>query len=131
MICFCLTSSDIQPLSVVAGNKTSVSLQWNEPPPELTGNPHRNITQYVVKVSSQDGGDPQIVFVPAEVGVVGIVTGLRLPNTFDIGTKVVINTEGQGEQTYDIGVPVFTVTPVAGKYSNINLSLILQHVDFE
>ena len=119
MICFRLTSSDmdIQPPSVVAFNMTSVSLQWNEPPPELTGNPHRNITQYVVTVSPQDGGDAKVVFVPAEAGVVGMVTGLRLPNTFDIGIEVVIDTEGQGEQTYDIGVPVITVTPAPGMYN--------------
>ena len=120
MSCFHLTSPGIQSPSVLAVNMTSISVQWNEPPPVLIGNPHRYITQYEVTVSPRDGGNPQVALVPAEAGVVVIVTGLRLPNTFDIGIDVVIDTEGQGEQTYDIGVPVITVTPAGpGKYNNI------------
>ena len=118
---FLFTSSDIHRLSVVTANTTSITLQWNESAPELTGNPYRNITQYAVTVTPRDGGEPRVVFVtaPAETAAVAIVTGLHLPNTFDIGIEVVINTEGQGEQTYDIGVPVITVTPGPGNCSNI------------
>ena len=130
MACFCLTSSDIQSPSVELVNATSISLHYNESIPLLRGNPNRNITQYLVKVSPRDGGDQQVVFVTPEVSAVVIVTGLNLLNTFDIGTEVVIDTEGQGEQTYDIGVPVITVTSATRKYSKY-LSLILQNLAFE
>ena len=126
MFSFPITSSDIQSPSVAAVNLSSISLHWNESAPKLTGNPHRDITQYAVTISSRDGGDSQNVLVPAEAGVVVNVTGVRLPNIFDIGIEVVIDTEGQGEQTYDIGVPVITVTPAApGKYNNSKLGFVL------
>ena len=91
-------------------------MQWNDSPPKLLGSPHRNITQYAATIIPQDGKKSRIVFVPAKAGVVVNVTGLQLPNTFDIRIDVVIDTEGQGEQTYDIGVPMVTVTLLPGKY---------------
>ena len=103
--------SDIHSPSVVAANMTSISIQWNDPPPKLLGSPHRNMTQYAVTVSPQDGTESRIVFLPAEARVF-VIAGLHLPNTFDIETEVVIDTEGQGVQTYDIGVPMIT-----GKYT--------------
>ena len=109
MFCLSITSSDIKHPSVELVNDTSISMKWNETAPELIGNPHRNITQYAVTLSPKDGGDSQHMYVPAEAGVVVNVTGLQLPNTFDIGIDVIIDTEGQGERTYDIGVTVITV----------------------
>ena len=91
-------------------NDTSITLQWSEPPPELTENPHRIITQYAVKVVPQGGGDPQFAVVPAEIDVVCVITGLQLSTTYDIKVDVVIDTEGQGEQTYDIGSLPFNLT---------------------
>ena len=97
------TLSDIQSPSVDV-NTTSVSLQWNEPPPRLLGNPQRSITQYEVTTVQRNDGRSQIVFVIAEAGAVYTITSLQSPMAFDIRINVVINTEGQGEQSYDIGV---------------------------
>ena len=91
-------------------SKRSITLQWNEPPPDLTGNPPRNITQYAVTVSPQDGGNPHVQFVPAKAGAVCFITNLQTTMAYDIKVEVVIDTERQGEQTYDIGPPQFTVT---------------------
>ena len=87
-----------------------MTLQWNEPAPELTGNPQRNITQYVVTISSQDGGHSQVVYVPAEADAVYLIAGLQPSTTYDIEMDFVIDTEGQGEQMYDLGVSSLTVT---------------------
>ena len=103
-------SPDIQPPTIVGVNETSITLQWSEPPPALTGNPHRIITQYAVKILPQVGGDPQVFFVPAEIDAVCVITGLHLSTTYDIKVDVVIDTEGQGEQTYDIGSLPFNLT---------------------
>ena len=96
--------------TIVAVDETSITLQWNEPPPELAGNPHRNITQYAVTIIPQDGGESQVVFVRAEEDTFYNVTSLHLATIYDIKVHVVIDTERQGEQTYDIGPPVFSVT---------------------
>ena len=101
---FSVTSSDIQSPSV-GGNTTSISLQWNEPPPRLLGSPQRSITRYEVTTVQRDGGGSQIALVTAESGVIYTVSSLHSPMGFDFRTNVVINTEGQGEQSYDIGVP--------------------------
>ena len=50
------------------------------------------------------------MFVPAEADAVYIITGLQPVTTYDIQIDVVIDTEGQGEQTYDLGVPPLIVT---------------------
>ena len=112
----CYILSDIESPLVADIAETLITLQWNEPPPELTGNPQRNITYYAITISSQDGEDQQFASVPAEAAVYNI-TGLQMATTYDIGINVVIDTEGQGEQTYDLGVPPFIVT--TREYSDI------------
>ena len=99
----------MQSPSVAGINESSITLRWNEPPPEVPRNPQRNITQYVVTVSPQDGGDAQVVLVPAEAGAEYIIAGLQPVTPYDINVNVVINTEGQGDKTYDIGVLPLTV----------------------
>ena len=95
----------------MAVNETSITLQWNKPPPVLRGTPQRNIRQYVVTVISiQHGGDPQVVLVPAEAGAFCIITNLQITATYTVKVDVVIYTEGQGEQTYDIGPRPFNVS---------------------
>ena len=84
---------------------TLISLQWNDPPPRLLGSPQRSITQYEVTAVQRDGEGSQIALVTAEAGVVYTVSTLHSPMGFDFKTNVVINTEGQSEQSYDIGVP--------------------------
>ena len=92
--------------------KTSMTLIWNEPPPILTGTPKRNITQYEVTLIPQDGGHTRLVLVPAEANAAYIVRDLAPGTAYDIKVYVVIDTEtkGQGELTYDIGIPLFTIT---------------------
>ena len=102
-------STDVQSPIIAGINETSITLQWNAPPPDLTGKPNRNITQYAVTIS-QDSGDSQVAFVPAAIDAVYFIRDLRLHTTYDIKIDVIIDTEGQGEQTYDIGQPLFAVT---------------------
>ena len=59
---------------------------------------------------TQDGGEPQVAFVPAELGAFYIITNLHVTTIYDIKVEVVIHTEGQGELTYDIKPSVFSVT---------------------
>ena len=99
----------IQSPSVAAVNASSIALQWNETIPVLAGNPHRNITSYEVTVTNQNDGTKQAVFVSAAPGMVYNITGLQRGSTYDIEINVVIDTEGQGEQTYDIGIRPITV----------------------
>ena len=99
---------------------TSITLQWSEPPPVLTGLPHRIIIHYVVTVVPRDGGDSQVVFVPAEAVIVYNITGLN-QTTYDIKVEQVIDTEGQGEQRYDLGSPLLTVTTTTSEYKNFCL----------
>ena len=102
--------SDFQSPSVASVNETSITLQWNELPPELTGNPQRNITQYAVTISSQDGRHQEDVFIPAEDIAVYNFRSLQPATTYNIKVNIVIDTAGQGEQTYDIGVSPLIVT---------------------
>ena len=104
---------DIQAPSVANIDVWSFSLQWNGSPPELTGNPPRNITQYAVTVSQQDSEDPQIVYVPAVTDASCVVTGLQPETKYDIQTSVVIDTDGQGEQTHELGIHLITVNTAA------------------
>ena len=113
---------DIQSPSVVnidtswTMDTSSFSLQWNGVPPKLTGSPRRNITQYAVTISRRDGEAPKVVYIPAEAGTVYAVTGLQKLSTYDIEVDVVIDTEGQGKQTYDLGISLITVnTPAPSK----------------
>ena len=85
-------------------------VQWNGCPPELTGNPQRNITQYAVTISSQDGGHQEVVFIPAEDVAVYDFEGLQPATTYNFEINVVIYTAEQGEQTYNLGVPPLTVS---------------------
>ena len=89
----------------------------------MTGNPQRNITQYVVTVSSEDGMEQQVVVAPAEAAAVYTITGLQPATTYDIGVYIVINTVGQGEQTYDFRVPSLVIT--TREYSNVCVCLTL------
>ena len=107
----------MQSPSVAAVNDTSITLQWNDPPPELTGYPKRNITHYAITVTPKDGGDSQVAFVPAEAGAVYTVAGLHWGSTYDIDVNVFIDTEGQGGQVYDMGISLITVN-TTGKGSN-------------
>ena len=97
-------------------------LQWNEPPPELTGSLQRNITKYEVTRTPRDGRDSQAVFVLAEANATYILTDLQPGTTYDIEVKVVIDTatKGQGELAYDIGIPTLTIA--TGMYYNILIS---------
>ena len=106
----CCVLSDLQAPYVADIKETLITLQWNEPPPELTGNPQRNITYYAVTISSQDGEVQESVSIPAEAAAVYTITGLQMATTYNFGINVVIDTEGQGEQTCDLGVPPFIVT---------------------
>ena len=115
--------SDFQSPSVVSVNETSIMLQWNGSQPMLIGNPQRNITYYAIEIGSQDGGNQQVVFVPTEDTDVYTITGLQPAITYDIDVYVVIDTEGQGEQTYDLGIPPIIAT--TRKYSNVCTDLFL------
>ena len=80
------------------------------------GKPHRTITHYIVTVVPRDGGDSQAAFVLAEAGIVYNITGLN-QTTYDVKVEqVIIDTEGQGEQIYDLGSPMVTVTTTQSEY---------------
>ena len=102
--------SDFQSLTIAGVNETSITLQWNGSLPEMTGSPQRNIRQYVVTISSQDGGDRQVVLIPPETLGVHTITGLQSTTTYYVVINVIIDTDGQGERTYDLGIPSLTVT---------------------
>ena len=85
------------------GDRT-ITLNWDEPPPELLSEPPRNITQYAVTLTPQDGGPSVSVFVPAQAGISYEVTGLKPETTYDIEVLPIIATEGQGEATFDMGI---------------------------
>ena len=104
--------TDIKSPSVTGFNSTSFMLKWNETPPVLTGNPQRSITKYAVTLTPKNGGDSEVVFVPAEADAVHMFTSLQHNTTYNIEIGVVIDTviKGQVEQTYDIGVPLLTIT---------------------
>ena len=84
----------------------SITLNWPDTaPPELQGDIPRNITQYAVTLTPQDGGPPITILVPAEPGASLEVTGLTPETAYDVDVMAVIDTEGQGEQTYNLGIP--------------------------
>ena len=115
-IFFICNSTDVQSPNIVGINETSITLQWNVPPPDLTGKPNRNITRYAVTFGPQDGGGSQVAFVPPEIDAAYVLTDLRPHATYDIKVEVIIDTEGQGEQTYDIGPPLFSVSTKSEYY---------------
>ena len=96
-----------------------MTLHWNEPPPILTGSLQRNITQYAVTLTRQDSRDSQVVFVLAEADAAYIFTDLRPGTTYIIKVNVIIDTatKGQGELTYDLGIPTLTIT--TGEYATL------------
>ena len=96
----------------------SVTLSFDEPPPELAGDLERSITQYAVTLTPQDGGDPITVLVPAEAGSEGTVSGLEPETTYDVLVEAVIDTPGQGEETYDLGFTPMTVGTSKGRLQN-------------
>ena len=75
----------------------------------MQGDIPRNITQYAVTLTPQDGGLPITVFVPAEPGASIEVTGLTPETAYDVDVMAVIDTEGQGEVTYNLGIPTITI----------------------
>ena len=81
----------------------SITISFDEPPPELADDLGRSITQYAVTLTPQDGGDPITVLVPAEAGSEGIVSGLEPETTYDVLVEGVIDTPGQGEEIFDLG----------------------------
>ena len=87
----------------------SVTLRFDEPPPELAGDLERSITQYAVTLTPQDGGDPITVLVPAEAGSEGTVSGLEPETTYDVLVEPVIDTPGQEEEIYNLGFTPITV----------------------
>ncbi len=107
-------------MSIINIEDMNITLSWNDLPPSLSGDIPREITQYAVTVTPQDGGPSQTVYVPAEEGVEYTVTGLMPGTTYDIDIEVVIDTDGQGEVEYDIGVERQTVT--TGKEQSICFS---------
>ena len=93
----------------------SITLTFEAPPPALAGDLDRNITQYAVTLTPQDGGDPITVFVPAEAGSEVTVSGLEPETIYDVKIEAVIDTAGQGEETYDVGF-----TPMSVETSKFN-----------
>ena len=75
----------------------------------MAGELRRNITQYEVTLIPQDGGDPITVYAPAEAGTAIEVSGLTPETQYDIQIRAVIETEGQGEESYDLGIPRMTI----------------------
>ena len=75
----------------------------------MAGEILRNISQYAITLTPKDGGDPITVFAPAEAGTSLEVTGLKPETDYDIDIMAVIDTEGQGEETYDLRIPKLTI----------------------
>ena len=105
----CCFIKELPPPSLGDVGARSVILNWDEPPPELTGDLPRAITQYAVTLTPRDGGSPISTFAPAEAGTSLRVTGLKPETEYDVEVMAVIDTEGQGEETYDLGIPILTI----------------------
>ena len=107
-------SPDLPPPSLGDVGARSITLNWDEPPPGLTSEPPRNITHFAVTLTPRDGGDAITVYAPAEAGTSLDITGLTPETEYHIEVMVVIDTEGQGEETYDLRIPILTV--ITGKF---------------
>ena len=70
---------------------TSVFLTWDNPPPQLKGDPPREITQYAVTATPQDGGPSETFYVPAEEGASITVSDLDPETAYDIKVSAVID----------------------------------------
>ncbi len=99
----------------------SISLNWDEPPPELQSDPPRQITYYAVTATPQDGGDPVTVYVPATPGEDHEIPGLNPETPYDINIAAVVETEGQDEP----GIYDFGLAPMAIETSKLLLCLLL------
>ena len=88
----------------------SITLNWAEPPPQLPGDLQRAITQYAVTVKPVNGGPSKTVSFPAEAGTDFTVTDLDPETTYDIQYSAVIDTEGQGEEIFDLGATTLSAT---------------------
>ena len=87
-------------------------------PPMLEGDPQRAITQYAVTLTPQDGGPAQIAYIPAEAGTYP-VEGLSPETMYDVLFEPVIDTEGQGEEPFDLGIaPLMLETSRFATYFN-------------
>ena len=98
------------PTAIVYVTSDSITLNWVEPPPALTGNLQRAITQYAVTVVSEDDTPLYPVFIPAEAGIGFTFYNLEPGTAYDIHISAVIDTENQGEVTFDIGEPSLSST---------------------
>ena len=110
-----------------------MTLNWDEPPPVLSGDLPRNITQYAVTLTPRDGGPPMTTFAPAEAGTSLEVTGLKPETEYDIEVMTVINTEGQGEETYDLGSSVLTIEtskPLKLKHFRYHINHYASHLGY-
>ena len=105
-VCF---STEMPTLTLGEVGANTVTLSFNDSPPQLSGEPQRSITQYAVTFTPQDGSPSKTVFVPAEAGATVEVPGLEPETMYDITTRAVIETEGQGEGMYDLGAPLISV----------------------
>ena len=114
-------SPDLPPPSLGEVGARSITLNWDEPPPELTSELPRNITQFAVTLTPRDGGDPITVYTPAEAGTSLDVPGLTPETEYDIEVMAVIDTEGQGEETYDLGIPILTVNTGKFQYHDVEV----------
>ncbi len=109
VLILCSAPLDLPTPSLSNIEDMSLTLRWDEKPPELSGNPQRQITEYAVTVAPQDGGPSQTVYVPAEEGAEYTITGLMPGTMYSVDVGVVVDTDGQGELTYDIDVPPLNV----------------------
>ena len=109
-------------------DSSGITLTWEDAPPDLPGDLQRSIAQYEVTVTPQNGGDPITYYVPAVEGASVIISNLESGTPYDVQVNAVIETEGQGETTVDLGVPPLSIT--TGKniiyinYSTITLKLL-------
>ncbi len=71
----------------------------------LDSDPPRNITEYALTFTPEDGGPPETVFIPAEAGNF-TVPGLQPETVYELDIAPVIVTEGQTEPgIYNLGQP--------------------------
>ncbi len=104
MVHFSFTEIPAPTIEEIGGRSVTINV---DDPPELDGEPQRNITQYAVTLTPQDGGPPIIAYLPAEAGNYTI-DGLSPETMYDALVEPVIDTDGQGEEPFDIGIEPLT-----------------------
>ena len=87
----------------------------------MEGDIPREITQYSITATPQDGGPSVTFYVLAEEGASITVSDLDPETAYDIKVSAVIDTEGQGEETFDLGLPSLSIT--TGMFSFLDLIL--------